>query len=174
LTPVIARRELGEGTAKGLRCLFPPASVHVFARLKISLTLREQDFAWAGRIIGEENPMPNLEEAIRERAYHLWIADGQPEGRAEIYWLMLNTKFSRPQSKAWPALLPQLTWQRRELSEGQGSFGPEKAKLAQSSPLRSRFAGPDDAIMRGRGGSTSPLPLREMHAVRGRYTSKDL
>jgi Protein of unknown function (DUF2934) len=34
-----------------------------------------------------ENPMPNLEEAIRERAYHLWIADGQPEGQADIYWL---------------------------------------------------------------------------------------
>src|SRR6266404_1786747 len=31
--------------------------------------------------------MPNLEEAIRERAYHLWIAGGQPEGQAEIYWL---------------------------------------------------------------------------------------
>jgi hypothetical protein len=31
--------------------------------------------------------MPNLEEAIRERAYHLWIADGQPEGRADVYWL---------------------------------------------------------------------------------------
>jgi hypothetical protein len=31
--------------------------------------------------------MPNLEEAIRERAYHLWIADGQPEGRADIHWL---------------------------------------------------------------------------------------
>jgi hypothetical protein len=31
--------------------------------------------------------MPNLKEAIRERAYHLWIADGQPEGRADIYWL---------------------------------------------------------------------------------------
>jgi hypothetical protein len=30
--------------------------------------------------------MPNLEEAIRERAYHLWIADGQPEGHADIYW----------------------------------------------------------------------------------------
>jgi hypothetical protein len=34
-----------------------------------------------------ENPMPNLEEVIRERAYHLWIADGQPEGQADIYWL---------------------------------------------------------------------------------------
>jgi len=31
--------------------------------------------------------MPNLEEAIRERAYHLWITDGQPEGKADIYWL---------------------------------------------------------------------------------------
>ena len=32
--------------------------------------------------------MPNLEEAIRERAYHLWMADGQPEGTAGIYWLI--------------------------------------------------------------------------------------
>ena len=31
--------------------------------------------------------MPILEEAIRERAYHLWIADGQPEGKADVYWL---------------------------------------------------------------------------------------
>jgi hypothetical protein len=31
--------------------------------------------------------MSNLEEAIRERAYHLWIADGQPDGQADIYWL---------------------------------------------------------------------------------------
>jgi Protein of unknown function (DUF2934) len=31
--------------------------------------------------------MPSLDEAIRERAYHLWIADGQPEGQADIYWL---------------------------------------------------------------------------------------
>jgi hypothetical protein len=32
-------------------------------------------------------PMRNSEEAIRERAYQLWIADGQPEGKAEFYWL---------------------------------------------------------------------------------------
>jgi hypothetical protein len=31
--------------------------------------------------------MPNLEEIIRERAYHLWIADGQPDGKADDYWL---------------------------------------------------------------------------------------
>jgi DUF2934 family protein len=31
--------------------------------------------------------MPNLDEAIRERAYHLWLADGGPEGKADTYWL---------------------------------------------------------------------------------------
>ena len=31
--------------------------------------------------------MTNLEEAIRERAYHLWTADGQPDGNADLYWL---------------------------------------------------------------------------------------
>ena len=31
--------------------------------------------------------MPNLDEAIRERAYHLWLNDGRPEGQADIYWL---------------------------------------------------------------------------------------
>jgi hypothetical protein len=31
--------------------------------------------------------MPDLEEAIRERAYHLWLADGQPEGKAEVHWM---------------------------------------------------------------------------------------
>jgi hypothetical protein len=32
--------------------------------------------------------MPNLEEAIRERAYHLWLADGQPDGKAEVHWII--------------------------------------------------------------------------------------
>jgi hypothetical protein len=31
--------------------------------------------------------MQNLEEAIRERAYHLWVADGRPDGNADAYWL---------------------------------------------------------------------------------------
>jgi hypothetical protein len=31
--------------------------------------------------------MTNLEEVIRERAYHLWVADGQPDGQADLYWL---------------------------------------------------------------------------------------
>ena len=50
--------------------------------------------------------MPNLEEAIRERAYHLWIADGQPKPQATSIRSMLNAKFSRHQLKAHAATLP--------------------------------------------------------------------
>jgi hypothetical protein len=31
--------------------------------------------------------MQDLEQTIRVRAYHLWTADGNPEGNAEAYWL---------------------------------------------------------------------------------------
>jgi hypothetical protein len=31
--------------------------------------------------------MQDLEQIIRVRAYHLWAADGNPEGNAEAYWL---------------------------------------------------------------------------------------
>jgi hypothetical protein len=31
--------------------------------------------------------MQNLEQEIRERAYHLWIEGGRPDGNAESHWL---------------------------------------------------------------------------------------
>jgi hypothetical protein len=31
--------------------------------------------------------MDDMEQAIRERAYHLWVANGCREGNAENYWL---------------------------------------------------------------------------------------
>jgi Protein of unknown function (DUF2934) len=31
--------------------------------------------------------MQDLEQAIRERAYHLWVADGYREGNADAHWL---------------------------------------------------------------------------------------
>jgi hypothetical protein len=42
-----------------------------------------------------QNPLAPYDEAtsqrIRERAYHLWEADGCPEGRAEDYWERAET-----------------------------------------------------------------------------------
>jgi hypothetical protein len=31
--------------------------------------------------------MQNLEQAIRERAYHLWMEEGCQDGKAEAHWL---------------------------------------------------------------------------------------
>jgi hypothetical protein len=31
--------------------------------------------------------MQDIEQAIRERAYHLWIESGRHEGQAEHHWL---------------------------------------------------------------------------------------
>lgn len=31
--------------------------------------------------------MQELEQAIRERAYHLWVADGCNDGNADAHWL---------------------------------------------------------------------------------------
>jgi hypothetical protein len=50
------------------------------------------------------SPMQNLEEAIRERAYHLWIADGRPDGNADANWLnaqreILTTSLESPASE---------------------------------------------------------------------------
>ncbi len=84
-----------------------------------------------------ENPMPNLEEAIRERAYHLWIADGQPEGQADIYWLnaqreLLTTSVESPGSNA-AAAAPTDT--------GSVATKPgKKARVARSGKSRTRAA----------------------------------
>ena len=32
------------------------------------------------------DPSPEHEQRIRERAYHLWEADGRPDGREAEYW----------------------------------------------------------------------------------------
>jgi hypothetical protein len=84
-----------------------------------------------------ENPMPNLEEAIRERAYHLWIADGQLEGQADIYWLnaqreILTTSVESPGSNA-AAAAPTDT--------GSVATKPgKKARVARSGKSKTRAA----------------------------------
>lgn len=32
------------------------------------------------------DPSPAFEQRVRERAYHLWLRDGRPEGREDEYW----------------------------------------------------------------------------------------
>jgi hypothetical protein len=37
--------------------------------------------------------MQDLEQSIRERAYHLWIESGCPDGNAEAHWLAAQREF---------------------------------------------------------------------------------
>ena len=55
--------------------------------------------------------MQDLEQAVRERAYHLWVADGRPEGNADVYWLsaqreILTTSLSSTETAASPSKHP--------------------------------------------------------------------
>ena len=80
--------------------------------------------------------MANLEEAIRERAYHLWIADGQPEGNADVYWLsaqreILSTSLEGSRETAAAAHLD---------SESATTKLVKKARVARSGKGKSRAA----------------------------------
>ena len=53
--------------------------------------------------------MQDLEQAIRERAYHLWVADGRPEGNADVYWFsaqreILTTSLNSIETAARPCM----------------------------------------------------------------------
>ncbi len=72
--------------------------------------------------------MTNLEEAIRERAYHLWAADGQPDGNAEVYWLKAQREILTSSLEGSTETAPVTT-------------GPAKtAKVARSGKRKARAA----------------------------------
>ena len=82
-----------------------------------------------GAVLGEM-VMPDLEQSIRERAYHLWIESGCPDGNAEAHWLAAQREvlsasvstFARvPEVKQpaslQPAALKRSTKSRKEKSK---------------------------------------------------------
>ena len=91
--------------------------------------------------------MPNLEEAIRERAYHLWIADGQPEGQADIYWLnaqreILTTSVESLGSNAPAAALTDTGLVATNSAKKAKVARWGKAKPAPHSSMRASSRGP--------------------------------
>jgi hypothetical protein len=81
--------------------------------------------------------MPNLEEAIRERAYHLWIADGRPQGQADIYWLNAQREIltTSVESSGSNAAAAASTDTRLVATKSK-----EKAKVARSGKNKTRAA----------------------------------
>ncbi len=44
--------------------------------------------------------MPELESAIRQKAYEIWQAEGRPAGREVTHWLLAEQEVSRPKPAA--------------------------------------------------------------------------
>jgi hypothetical protein len=79
--------------------------------------------------------MQDLEHAIRELAYHLWIADGRPEGNADVYWLsaqreILTTSLNSTKTAASPSMQ----------SESATTKPVKKPRVARSGRAKSRAA----------------------------------
>ena len=68
--------------------------------------------------------MQDLEQSIRERAYHLWIENGCTDGNAEAHWLAAQREvlsaslgtFARALEDRQPAALKKSTKSRRTKS----------------------------------------------------------
>jgi len=80
--------------------------------------------------------MQNLDEAIRQRAYHLWIADGQPDGQADLYWLSAQREVLTTSLESSATTLP---WLHRGFGIGYGQ-ARQKAKVARSGKSKARAA----------------------------------
>lgn len=52
----------------------------------------------------KSTPAPLSEDAIRDRAYLMWEADGRPEGMAEHYWMKAAAPDVSVKLKAKPKL----------------------------------------------------------------------
>jgi hypothetical protein len=81
-----------------------------------------------------DNPLantPEREERIRQRAYHLWEAEGRPDGRDEEYWerakFLIGVEESpgagqlpNPETQNEP--IPGVTVEEAEIQENYGEF----------------------------------------------------
>jgi Protein of unknown function (DUF2934) len=79
-----------------------------------------------------------IDHAIRERAYHLWIAYGQPEGNADVYWLaaqreILATTLDLAETAVSPSMHSESATTKTVKS--QGVPDRENANLALHSDL---------------------------------------
>lgn len=79
--------------------------------------------------------MQNLEHAIRERAYHLWVADGCRDGAADSYWLsaqreLLSTSLAASDAATSPVMAEPVASKKKL---------PAKAKAAKAAaPAKSK------------------------------------
>ena len=77
------------------------------------------------------------EDAIRQRAYYLWEADGRPEGRHEHYWSMAH-------AEATKAFVAATTNGVAKATKGKSANGSApkaaKEKVKEAKPVKAKAA----------------------------------
>jgi hypothetical protein len=83
---------------------------------------------------------PNRDEAIRLIAYHLWLAEGQPEGRDQEHWLKAEAIWQERQAMA-PASDAVVV---KRKSATKRSPAPKKPAVRRARAKKEQSAGPPE------------------------------
>ena len=89
--------------------------------------------------------MSHLEQAIRERAYHLWVADGCRDGAADAYWLsaqreLLNASLSNSAPETAPAKPAAAVAKKKKAPAKAATAEPKAAKAPVATKTKRRAA----------------------------------
>jgi hypothetical protein len=79
----------------------------------------------------------NLEQRIRERAHRMWLAEGQPEGKAEAHWELARMAIALQDAK--PQMQRPVTSDTNEPVDAwmnQGSFPLSPIKASSMLPVK--------------------------------------
>jgi hypothetical protein len=78
------------------------------------------------------------DEAIKVRAYHLWEADGRPDGNQDHYWYQAaeEMKSNGKANGASKAATPKKAVAPKEAAEKTAAAKPVKAKAAAPAPTK--------------------------------------
>ena len=76
--------------------------------------------------------MSDRERQVRERAYFMWEAEGRPEGRAEMHWLMAEIA---------TALQSYLNASEQDRLKGAGMNGSDQTNRVFNRPAGKPYAG---------------------------------
>lgn len=79
----------------------------------------------------DTTPVTVSEDAIRQRAYFLWEADGRPDGRGDHYWHLATEEAQRAATKPVKAAAPKAEKPAKtKAAASEAPKAPRKTKAA--------------------------------------------
>ncbi len=94
-------------------------------------------------------PAPS-DDAIRERAYYLWEADGKPAGRDQYYWHLAQAELSTAPSVEAAAPVKKTRAKAAKPASDGAAKAPEKAPAKSSAKAESKAESKPKAASRTR------------------------